>query len=92
MNQEQTDGQIPVLAINGSMDLQVLPEQNLGAIDQALRKAGNTRYTIREFPGLNHFFQTAKTGLMDECGSIQETISPAVLEFICSWIISLATP
>jgi uncharacterized protein len=50
----------PVLAINGSLDRQVPPDQNLPAIRKAL--AGNQRAEIDELPGLNHLFQTAKTG------------------------------
>ena len=52
----------PVLAINGELDKQVLAQENLPAIEQALREGGNTHFTIKELPGLNHLFQTAKTG------------------------------
>ena len=52
----------PVLAINGSLDKQVLPSQNLPAIRKALAEAGNPHVEVDELPGLNHLFQTAKTG------------------------------
>ncbi len=76
----------PVLAINGELDLQVPAKQNLPAIEQALREAGNTRVTIKELPGLNHLFQTAKTGAFDEYARIEETMSPLALETIAGWI------
>ena len=53
----------PVLAMNGEKDLQVPSKQNLDAIRGALTAGGNTRIDIVELPGLNHLFQTAKTGV-----------------------------
>jgi hypothetical protein len=77
----------PVLAINGSLDKQVLPDQNLPAIRKALEEAGNRHFEIDELPGLNHLFQTAKTGSPTEYAEINETISPVALEKISSWIL-----
>ena len=77
----------PVLAINGSLDKQVLPDQNLPAIRKALDEAGNKRVEIDELPGLNHLFQTAKTGAPTEYAEIEETMSPVALEKITSWIL-----
>ncbi len=77
---------VPVLALNGELDLQVPPEQNLPAIEAALRTAGNGDVTARELPGLNHLFQTARTGAPAEYASIEETFAPAALEQISAWI------
>jgi fermentation-respiration switch protein FrsA (DUF1100 family) len=77
----------PVLAINGEKDLQVPPEVNLRAIDYALKAGGNKDYTVKEMPGLNHLFQTAQTGSPTEYTEIEETMSPAALEFIGNWIL-----
>lgn len=76
----------PVLALIGEKDLQVPPEENLKAIGSSLLKGGNRDFTIKEFPGLNHLFQTALTGSPDEYAEIEETISPVVLEYIKDWI------
>jgi hypothetical protein len=78
---------IPVLAINGSLDLQVPPALNLPAIRKALEDAGNKHFEVDELPGLNHLFQTAKTGAPSEYGQIEETISPVALEKMASWIL-----
>jgi hypothetical protein len=75
----------PVLAIDGSLDVQVPAEQNLPAIRAAL--ARNPNAEIDELPGLNHAFQTAKTGGMGEYGQIPETIAPLALDTITSWVI-----
>jgi fermentation-respiration switch protein FrsA (DUF1100 family) len=76
----------PVLAINGEKDLQVPPEENLQAIEEALEAGGNKDYTVKELPGLNHLFQTAQTGSPSEYAKINETISPVALELIGDWI------
>jgi uncharacterized protein len=76
---------IPVLDLNGSLDLQVPPAQNLPAIRKAL--AGNKHAEVDELPGLNHLFQTAKTGSPAEYEQIEETISPLALDKIANWIL-----
>ena len=75
----------PVLAIDGSLDRQVPAEQNLPAIRAAL--AGNPDAEVDELPGLNHAFQTAKTGAMGEYGEIEETIAPLALDTVTTWVL-----
>lgn len=77
----------PVLAVNGELDTQVLPGQNLPAIVEALEAGGNQDYTVAKLPGLNHLFQTAKTGAPDEYARIQETMAPAALQVMGDWIV-----
>jgi uncharacterized protein len=76
----------PVLVLIGSLDKQVLPDQNLPAIRKALVEAGNKHFEIDELQGLNHLFQTAKTGSLLEYAQIEETMSPVALEKIAGWI------
>lgn len=75
----------PVLALNGSKDVQVPAEDNLAAIRQAL--AGNPNAKVVELEGLNHLFQTAKTGAVGEYADIEETIAPKALALIGDWIV-----
>ncbi len=77
----------PVLAINGEKDLQVPPKENLAMIQKAFKEAGKENYKLVELPGLNHLFQTAKTGSPMEYSTIEETISPAALNVIKDWIL-----
>jgi hypothetical protein len=77
----------PVLVINGSLDLQVPPAQNLPAIRKALQDGGNKHFEVDELPGLNHLFQTAKTGAPSEYGEIEETMSPVALDKMGGWIL-----
>ncbi|HVK13298.1 MAG TPA: alpha/beta fold hydrolase [Gemmataceae bacterium] len=76
----------PVLAITGEKDLQVPPAENLSAIESALKGAGNSDVTTKTMTGLNHLFQTCKTGLPAEYGKIEETFAPAALDEIAGWI------
>jgi fermentation-respiration switch protein FrsA (DUF1100 family) len=77
----------PVLALNGDKDTQVPSKQNLPAIRQALEAGGNKDFEAVELPGLNHLFQTARTGSPAEYGQIEETLSPVALEKIATWIL-----
>lgn len=76
----------PVLALNGEKDLQVPPKENLKEIEIALKKGDNKNFKIVELPGLNHLFQTAKTGSPSEYSKITETFSPKALKIILEWI------
>lgn len=75
----------PVLAVNGTLDLQVWHEQNLTVIESAIRDAGGD-ITAKRYENLNHLFQPAKTGGVSEYGAIETTIEPAVLEDVTTWI------
>lgn len=77
----------PVLALNGEKDLQVEPKSNLSGIRSALEKAKNKHFTVKELPGLNHLFQTCKTGSPAEYRSIEETFSPMALAEVSDWIL-----
>jgi len=78
----------PVLALNGEKDLQVPPKLNLPAIRQALEEGGNKHFETDELPGLNHLFQTARTGAPSEYAEIEETMSPVALEKMAGWILN----
>ncbi|HEY2809883.1 MAG TPA: alpha/beta hydrolase [Rhabdochlamydiaceae bacterium] len=82
---------IPVLALNGELDLIVSPEQNLKRIAEAFKEANHKDYTVLELPKLNHAFQTCKIGTMAECASIEETASPLALSTLTEWIVQKTT-
>jgi pimeloyl-ACP methyl ester carboxylesterase len=78
---------VPVLALNGSKDVQVPAKEDLKAIADALSAGGNHDFEIDELPNLNHLFQTADTGLPSEYGKLEETFAPAALKTISDWIL-----
>ena len=84
-----TKVKIPVLAINGTLDIQVESVSNLAGIKEALQKAGNEHHEELALPGLNHLFQKAKTGSMNEYAEIEETFNPLALEKVSTWINQL---
>ena len=77
----------PVLALNGSLDQQVLADKHLPVIEQSL-PTGTPRQ-VRKLEGLNHLFQHATTGAVSEYYQISETIAPEVLELIAEWLTKL---
>lgn len=78
---------VPVLVMIGEKDIQVPPKENLEAIKNALEEGGNKEFTLKEMPGLNHLFQTAKNGTLAEYARIEETFAPAALETLSDWIL-----
>ncbi len=78
---------VPVLALNGSRDLQVPPQQNLPAIAAALAAAGNSDFTVSELPGLNHLFQKCNKCTVQEYAELEETFSPTALEIMGDWLV-----
>ena len=79
---------VPLLALNGTKDTQVDYVNNLAAVKSL---ASSKPFTVKSYEGLNHFFQHAETGSVDEYGKIEETISPEVLSDIIAWIKALKT-
>ena len=77
----------PVLALNGENDLQISHKLNLGSIRRAMEEGGNTDFTEKSYPKLNHLFQTSTTGLVMEYGAIEETFNVKVLKDITDWIL-----
>lgn len=73
-----------VLAVNGTKDLQVPYRENLDAIAAALK----SNCTTHAFDNLNHLFQNCTTGAPNEYATIEETVSPTVLQYVTQWIIA----
>jgi pimeloyl-ACP methyl ester carboxylesterase len=78
----------PTLALNGTLDTQVPAQEDLQGIRAGLAAAGNRASQIEALPNLNHFFQTAITGLGTEYPTISETIAPVALQRIAKFVQS----
>ena len=76
--------QCPVLALNGTKDIQVEYESNLGALRSGL--PANPKNRIEAVDGLNHLFQHCTTGAIQEYRNIEETFAPEVLELMTQWM------
>lgn len=77
---------IPVLALIGAKDHQVLPEFNIPALKSAFAKGKNQKATVLELEGLNHLFQEAQTGMPQEYSSIEQTFAPSAMKTILDWL------
>lgn len=77
---------LPVLAVNGSRDVQVSAAQNVPALRAALDQ--NPDAKVVELQGRNHLLQTCQTCLVTEYAALEETISPEALETVANWILA----
>lgn len=78
----------PVMALNGTKDIQVEYSSNLNALKEGLPK--NEAHRIEALADLNHLFQHCKTGSTAEYKEIEETFAPEAIELIICWISSLS--
>ncbi|WP_218933773.1 alpha/beta hydrolase family protein [Rubripirellula lacrimiformis] len=82
--------QCPVLAVNGTKDMQVLADLNLDAIEGALTKGGNQNFKVVRLPNQNHLFQeTDGSGATGDYATIEQTFSPKTLAVISEWIAQM---
>lgn len=79
----------PVLAFNGTKDIQVDHESNLEALRSGLSPSPRNRIVTVE--GVNHLFQHCTSGAVTEYRDIEETFSPEVLEQMVRWLSGLKT-
>ena len=74
----------PVMAVNGTLDVQVLSQDNLPVLQQHL--PASEKHLIKEYEALNHFLQHCTPATTLSYGQIEETISPEVLSDMVTWI------
>ena len=74
----------PVLALQGTLDLQIVAEPNVSGLEAALGDHDDARIVVLE--GRNHLFQKAGTGLIAEYAQIEETMDPEAMAIIADWI------
>jgi pimeloyl-ACP methyl ester carboxylesterase len=77
---------LPLLALNGSRDIQVDPDQNIAGF-KSLSDHPKTETIV--FEGLNHLFQKCESCLLTEYGILEQTIEVEVLEKMLGWIKKL---
>lgn len=77
---------VPVLALNGAKDVQIIAKQNIDGFKGAVKR---DLLTTKVYPNLNHLFQPATTGLPSEYGDIEITVSEQVSHDIAEWLTSI---
>lgn len=76
----------PVLALFGSLDMQVPPDQSRPALESIVAGAHKTNVTIRTIDGANHLFQQAHTGAPSEYASLPKVFIPGLPGIISGWM------
>ncbi|MEM9548554.1 MAG: alpha/beta fold hydrolase [Bacteroidota bacterium] len=79
----------PVLALNGSEDIQISAKENLAAIKKNLEIAENKNHTEIELEGYNHLMQKCEVCSVMEYGLIETTFEPEALDLITEFILGL---
>jgi pimeloyl-ACP methyl ester carboxylesterase len=80
---------VPILAINGSKDIQVPPIENQAGFAKGFSKKSLPQSKAIVIEGLNHLFQTCTTCTISEYGELEETVSETVLKEMTLWIKGL---
>jgi len=76
---------VPVLAIFGELDNNIVAAKNLPAWESALKAGGHPDYTLRILPKANHYQWEAKTGSNAEMASLQRFV-PEYFKTIDDWL------
>ena len=85
ISQSIQDITCPVLALNGTKDIQVNCQKNL----ELLKKVPHPKSKIQACENVNHLFQNCQTGSTMEYANLEETFSPKVLSLMIEWIQAL---
>jgi hypothetical protein len=76
---------IPVLALFGELDDNIVAEKNQKAWESALRTGGNRDYTLRILPQTNHMMLEAKVGNNAEMPNMQR-FTPVYFATVQDWL------
>jgi dienelactone hydrolase len=77
--------QLPVLALFGELDNNIMAEKNRAAWEAALKAGGHRDYTLRILPKANHALLEAKVGNNAEMKSLQRFV-PAYPAIVLDWL------
>lgn len=78
----------PTFILNGDLDVQVKASTNAHALANAIRQNGNKQVQLKIYPYLNHLFQYAVNGTLEEYEILEETINEEVLKDIGVFILA----
>lgn len=81
---------IPVLAVFGEKDLQVLPDVNRPELEAAFASGG--RATVWTIASANHLFQHASSGLASEYATLPDAFTEDFVERVVAWTHEAVAP
>jgi len=77
----------PVLLLNGTADLTINADANMGPLEKGLKSSKNKNVTVRKLVGVNHLFQPDPTKWPIINGQPQPNFSPEAEDAIREWIV-----
>ncbi|GAB3575236.1 alpha/beta hydrolase family protein [Hymenobacter daeguensis] len=77
----------PVLLLNGTSDLTINADANMGPLEKGLKASKNKNVTVRKLQGVNHLFQPDPTKWPVVNGQPQPNFSPEAEDAIREWIV-----
>ncbi len=77
----------PVLALYGSLDIQVPPERNLEPMQMALSE--NFLASVVVIDGANHLFQAAVEGTVEEYATLEPEFTDGFESTVSAWILDV---
>jgi hypothetical protein len=81
---------VPVLAVFGGKDVQVLAGSNEAALREALEAAGNEDVTSIVIADANHLFQEADSGALSEYAELEPAFIDGFLDTVVEWMVDRA--
>lgn len=79
--------QIPALIVTGGCDHIVSSSYLSDFVLRHWNRSNPYSYTFKNFPELNHSFQTCKTGALAEYAASKEAIAPEILDLLAQWML-----
>jgi pimeloyl-ACP methyl ester carboxylesterase len=77
----------PVLALYAEKDKHIFAPDHAPALEETLRSAGNSDFTVETVSDCNHLLQVCETGYPDEYLSLNHDIAPHVIDRVGTWIL-----
>ncbi len=81
----------PVLAVFGSLDMQVPVSLNREPMEKALAKSRTKDWKVEVIPGANHLFLEAKTGSPMEYAGLEKKFIHGFLDLVSGWMTKRVT-
>ena len=81
---------VPVIALYGELDTQVLAAANSTAMSEAITESGVPSHTIATIFSANHLFQEAVTGSVDEYARLKREFAPDFLAILTDWLTDVS--
>jgi len=82
--------EIPVLAIFGEKDVQVLPLPNINEINRWKNENLAKNFSIQTIAKANHLFQESNTGMPQEYSTLDKEFAPGFFKSVKNWLLEVS--